>query len=580
MTSYKNFQSRNQKHSTLTGRGNDADFTPTVGALGDKESISFQTNLKKYMDFASWLIWYPDLFLDLIKPQEGGINLHADQRFFLRAICRFFSIYGVFPRGWGKTHGEVLAMFIICIRYPSIEVALTAQTKQNAAELLKDKYYEIIKQYPLLKNEIFGTPKFSKDDAEINFTNGSRIDILANSNSSKGQRRKRIHLEEAALLDNDTFMDALSPIVEVPRYTVGKLGVVNPEELSGSIHFFTTSGFRGSTEFDRNMQMLDNMINLKGEMVLGANWMLGCWYGRGSTKSQIIEKKKKMSPISFAQNHESKWVGSTDGSLVSINKLLKCRTLLNAKFKSDTKRDYFLGVDVARSQNTSNNQSSVVVAEVVKSKKGRIISINIVNVFTISNVLNFTAQAAKVKKIKRSFNAKMVVVDGNGLGAGLVDALMKETFDPITNESLGCWNTINTDAEPETTDAENCMFDLKSTSVQSDIIVTFIDMVDSGKLRLLQKKQDADYDVNDKENYITNMLPFIHTDFLIEEIANLQLKHMKNGKLSVEKVVSRYDKDRFSALSYVLWYIKEFESSVVLEEEEDDLAILTKYTVI
>lgn len=98
-----------------------------------------EKNLDKWIEFSSWMIWYPDLFLDLLRPNEGGITLHPDQRIFLRCATRFFSIYGCFPRGWGKTWDEVASLFIIAIRYPNIELSLTAQTKDNAAELLKDK---------------------------------------------------------------------------------------------------------------------------------------------------------------------------------------------------------------------------------------------------------------------------------------------------------------------------------------------------------------------------------------------------------------------------------------------------------
>ena len=175
---------------------------------------------------------------------------------------------------WGKTFDEVLVMFIVAIRYPNIELALTAQTKENAAELLKDKTNEILRLYPLFENEI-SKKRFQRGDAELIFKNSARIDILANSQSSKGQRRKRINIEESALLDNITFEDALKPIVEVSRYTCGKLAVVNPEELNQQIHFFTTPAWKGSDEHVRNMQMIRNMADLKGDIVLGSNWMLG-----------------------------------------------------------------------------------------------------------------------------------------------------------------------------------------------------------------------------------------------------------------------------------------------------------------
>lgn len=147
-----------------------------------------------------------------------------------------------FRDGWSKTWCEVMAMFIVAILYPGITLSMSAQTKANSAELLKDKYDEITRQYPLLKNEML-KPRIAKDDFELTFTNGSRIDVLANAQSSKGQRRNRISIEESALIDNVTFEDALKPIVEIGRTTCGSLRVVNPVELNQKIDFYTTSRF-------------------------------------------------------------------------------------------------------------------------------------------------------------------------------------------------------------------------------------------------------------------------------------------------------------------------------------------------
>ena len=528
------------------------------------ESI-FGRNLYKYVEFTSWVNWYPDLFLDLITPESGGIKLHADQRIYLRSILRFVSTYGVFPRGWGKTFDEVLAMFIVGIRFPDIELALTAQTKENAAELLKDKTLEIIKYYPMLENELEGGSvkngtRFSKNDAEIRLKSGAKIDVLANAQQSKGQRRKRINIEESALLNDALYQDVLKPIPEVPRYTIGKLGVVDPCELNQQINFFTTSGFRGSDEYQRSINMLKGMVELSGEMVLGSSWFLACWYGRSSTKSQILKKKGDMSPIAFAQNYESRWVGSTDSSLVNINKLMDCRSLTTIQQGAKNDEEFYLGVDVARSQKTNNNQSSICIAKVKRNKDmSKIVSVDIVNIINIPNILNFTAQACIIKKIKKRYNAKAVIVDGNGLGAGLIDELLKENFDPISNESLGCWNTINDDNIPELPDeSEKILYNLKAQSAQTKIVTNFIDMVEARKLRLLCNKQLNDFTISEQDDFDNKVAPFIQTDCLFEEIANLKLKQLGNGGLTIEKVVKKLDKDRVSALIYVLWYINEF----------------------
>ncbi|MDL2301458.1 hypothetical protein LJC58_03790 [Lachnospiraceae bacterium OttesenSCG-928-D06] len=451
-------------------------------------------------------------------------------------------------------------MYLVSIFYPDIDLSMTAQTKENAAELLKDKHNEIIKHFPMLVNELDGKVSFSKGNAEIRFQSGSCIDNLANAQSSKGQRRKRVNIEESALLNNETFDDALKPIVEVPRYTVGKLGIVDPCELNQQINFFTTSGFRGSDEFVRSIKMLEGMVNLTGELVLGSSWFLACWYGRGSTKSQILKKKQDMSPTSFAQNYESKWVGSTDGALVNINKLLECRSLTRCQISSNgNEEEFYLGVDVARSQNTNNNQSSVAVAKVIRTKdKTKIISIDIVNIINIPNIMNFTAQACKIKQIQKAYNATAVVVDGNGLGAGLIDELLKESFDPITKDPLGCWDTINDDNLPETDDALRIVYNLKAQSVQNKVVTTFIDMVDSLRLRLLVKKSYSEFKDKEYDNFSKDIEPFLQTDALFEETANLKLKHLSNGGVTIEKVVKKLDKDRVSAVIYVLWYINEF----------------------
>lgn len=537
--------------------------------LNFKEKTIFDESLLNYYKFLSWGRFYPDLFLDLIKPEKGSINLHLDQRIFMRCDMRFFSMYGTFSRGYAKTFNEVIDAFLACMFYPGITIAISAQTKENAADLIAAKVNEILKYYPILVNELeVYPPRFSKGFAQVKFKNGSVLDAIANAQSTKGQRRTRLKIEESALLNNELFDDALGPVVEIGRSTCGKLAIKDPQELNQQIQFFTTSGFRGSDEFQRSVQMYEDMTELKGKIVLGSNWMLPCWFGRGSSKNKILQKKKETSPIFFAQNYEQEWVGSSDGAVVDINKLMTCRSLTTPMVAcKNIKEEFYLGVDVARSQNTNNNQSSVAVGRVLRNSSGRIIHIDIPNIITISNATNFEAQAAIIKKIKRDFNAKAVCLDGNGLGAGLVDKMLEVTYDPITGKNLGCWDTINTTNQPEDPDnAERCLWDMKAQAVQSKVITDFMDAVDSGTLRLLEKRQDSSFTEIERQSLNELVMPYMQTDFLFEEIANLKLKHLNNGGVTIEKVVKKVDKDRFSALAYLIWYIVEQRSEIENDE--------------
>ena len=519
----------------------------------------FGKNLWNYYQFVSWAKWYPDRFIELFKSEESNMQLHYDQRIFMRCDIRFQSMYGVFSRGYAKTYTEVLDDFIVAILNPNINLSVTAQTRENAAALLQDKTNEILTHYPLLENEI-EYKRFSKNDAIIKLKNGATITNLANAQTSKGRRRHRIKIEESALLNNALFEDALAPIVEVPRTTSGSLALVDPEEMNFQIHFFTTSGYRGSDEFARSVRMVNGMRNLTGDIVLGSSWRLPCYYGRGSSKTQILKKKRNSNPIFFAQNYEQKWVGCADNALVDVNKLMATRTLEEPILEAQRETDeYYIGVDVARSENTNNNQSAIVVIKVIRNPVNkRVAELQVVNVLGVTNKMNFKNQACMIKKLKNQYHAKMVIVDGNGLGSGLVDQLLLDSYDEITGNYIGCFDTINTDNKPENPNAEKCLFDMKAQGYQTKVVSYFINAVDSGMLKMLIRKQEQDFTDKEREFYDRNVLPFVNTELLFMEIANLKLKVMAGNNLTVEKVVKKIDKDKFSALSYCIFYILEF----------------------
>lgn len=543
--------------------------------LENAKKRGLDRHMHKWVKFVSWSRWYPDLFYDLITPEKGGIRLDLDQRVLLRGLSRFIHNYGVFPRGYGKTLIEVMGLIHTAIFFPHIEISMTAQTKENAGKILEEKYTEIVRFYPLLKDEVTNA-HFQRDNVKIQFTSGGRIDILANAQSSKGVRRRRLNVEEAFLMVSTTFDDVLEPIVNVPRRTAGE-GLINPEELNGQINFFTTSGFVNTSEHDRNLQFVRDMAMLKGNFILGSDWQLSVHYGRGETKAQILAKKERLSPTTFAQNYESRWCGATDGALVNMNQLFELRTHPRSELKGDGKSHYIMGVDVARSTARNNNKSSIAVFKVKHDKHGRLLYVTLVNLITVSNMLNFSVQSAICKRVRQAYDAQAVAVDYNGLGSGLLDELLKDTIDPVSGDSLGCWDTMNTDHEPEDRQAEPYVYGITSQGIQHDIIVNFIDFVESGKLRLLEKRANVNYDISDTDYFENEILPYVNTDLFLEEVSNLKIKQNTTGRLSIERITTRIDKDRWAAVAYGLYYIK---NNLDLVASGDAVSSVLDYLVI
>lgn len=69
---------------------------------------------------------------------------------------------------------------------------------------------------------------------------------------------------------------------------------------------------------------------------------------------------------------------------------------------------------------------------------------NIVNIFTRSDD-HFEDQAIWLKKLYYKYRAKRLVIDGNGLGIGLVDYMIKPQIDPETNETIPDFGVYNDD---------------------------------------------------------------------------------------------------------------------------------------
>jgi len=538
-----------------------------TGETVEIKAFSFDESLPKYLELVAYFRWYPDLFLDLLKPKTGGINLTLDQRVFMRAQVRFNSMYGVVSRSWGKTFLEVAVMVVTAILYPNCMQSLTAQTKQNAAKLLKDKWKELIRYYPLLKNELSAEPKFSKDEVEILFRNGSVIDVLANAQTSKGQRRNKINIEESALLDASLFDDALAPIVDNPRRTSGRYSIINPQEIHRQISFFTTAWYRASFEYTRFVQMTREMAECKGVFVFSAGWQLGAWYGRGADKTKIKSIRTKTNPVMFDMNYESKWVGATEGAVVNIQQLMGLRTLENAMLSNTDGGEYYMGVDVARSDDagsSSNAQTAITIGRVLRRDNNTIQRVQVPFITTVAGSKMMSVQAHRIKELFALFKCRALIIDSNGLGKGLTDELLKD--DP----EYGAYCTMNSDVDGQDLNAPKVIYDLKVTgsdSFNSDIIVNFIGCVQNEILELLVPKNATSLSVDDLNMSDVDKLPFIHTEFLIQEIANLQLETKSNNRVAIKRIVARLGKDRFSALEYLLWYISTFEKGVQVKDD-------------
>ncbi len=520
---------------------------------------------------------YPDYYLDIIRPADSEFSLFFYQRFTLRILMRFKDVFITAPRAFSKSFITILAFFLQCVFIPGRKVFICANTKQQAAQITKEKIYEIYDHWPLLKKEVNGWElkeypgNFGKDYVTISFKNGSVLDVVLAGDAQRGGRRHGGMIDEIRDGDEEAINSVVIPLVNVSRRLPNN--TVNDKEPNQQIIATTSAGSKTSFSYERLIDTFENsIIDPDHAFMFGCDWRLPAMHG-------LIDKqyinKLKMSPSynaeSFATEYLSLWQGSSEEAWFSYDKLTKYRKLKNPEThainRPGSEQFYLISVDVGR----ISDQTAVSVFRVNVSKgKYYATLVNLIVLGRTPKTKPFSVQAVDLKKIIAKFNPREVVIDTNGLGVGLADEMIKPHYDEMGN-FLPAYGFINDDnyklIQPK--DAPKILYGIKANQqLNSKIHGNCYSRLTSGMVRFLIKEQEAKSallatKVGQKmttEQRVMRLMPHEMTTKLFEEMANLRLKRTGSTlDIVLERINTRFPKDKYSSFSYGLWRIKELE---------------------
>ena len=535
---------------------------------------------RHYDELCKWVnlfTAYPDYYLDIIKPADSEFSLFFYQRFTLRVLMRFKDVFITAPRAFSKSFITILALFLQCVFIPGRKVFMTANTKQQAAQITKEKIYEIYDHWPLLKKEIIGWElsdypgNFGKDYVTLKFRNGSVFDVVLAGDAARGGRRQGGMIDEIRDGDEEMINSVVIPLVNVSRRLPNN--TVNPKEPNQQIIAATSAGMKASFAYDRLIDTFENaIIDPQHAFMLGCDWRLPAMHGL--IDRQFINKLK-MSPSynaeSFATEYLSLWQGGSEDSWFSFDKLTKYRKIKNPEThainRPGSEQFYLISVDVGR----ISDQTAVCVFR-VNIIKGKFYAtlVNLIVLGRTPQTKPFAVQAADLKKIIQAFNPREVVIDTNGLGLGLGDELIKTQYDEVGNE-LPPLGFINDDTykaiQPK--DAPRILYGVKANQqLNSKMHGNCYSRLNAGMVHFLIKEQEAKSALlatkvgqrMTTEQRVMRLMPHEMTTKLFEEMSNLRLKRTGVSlDIVLERINSRFPKDKFSSFEYGLYRIKEME---------------------
>lgn len=241
--------------------------------------------------------------------------------------------------------------------------------------------------------------------------------------------------------------------------------------------------------------------------------------------------------------------------------------------------------DVARySANTA-----IMVIKVIPNKNGFKKNVTYTEVIHGANYI--TEQAPRLKKLIQLYNPREIVIDGNGPGIGLLDAMSLPSVDPNTGEVFPAYYAFNNDhhlptemkleVEEPKPQFNAIIYDMKAGASNNDAIhanlytqlsngsVAFLASERIVKDKLLATKKGQKMSLYDRRVFL---LPYEMTSRLIDELANLKLKPTgANNQFSIERISRSIEKDRVSALEYGLYRVKYYEDKAAKNAKKRDI---------
>lgn len=469
---------------------------------------------------------------------------------------------------------------IRCILYPRAKLFVSSGGKEQSASIIKEKVDELCALVPALDREIDHRPgktRISKDYCIFMFKNGSYFDNLSANEKTRGKRRHGGLLEECVSIDGEILNTILLPVMNVSRLCMD--GTMQPEEtLNKSQIYVTTAGWKGTFAYNKLIQLLVWMITEPEKaFIMGGTYRIPVLVKLlDKTFVQDLKRDGTFNDASFDREYQSKWSGTAENAFFNGETFDKHRVLKQPEYeysgRSSLSSYYVLSVDVGR----KGCDTVICVWKVIPQTVGPAIK-SLVNMYTMDDT-HFEDQAIKLKKLYYKYKARRIVIDGNGLGIGLMDYMVKPQHDDESGEDypdFGVYGGTQDDAVEEykkyhtSKTEEQAIYIFKGNApLNSEAHANAQTQLNAGKVKFLIDERLAKAKLLDtsagkkmsSEKRAEYLKPFTLTSILREELLNLREEN-EGINIILKQANKGIKKDKFSAWEYGLYYIKLEEDS-------------------
>nr|DAK91757.1 MAG TPA: large terminase [Caudoviricetes sp.] len=582
MASHSNFNKDNQakKHDIFSRR------------RSLNKSMDNATKSEKLMNGIGLWTSYYRLFPHLFVRDYLGINLKVFQMILIYFMMHYHYFLYIASRGQGKSYLTAIFCITRCILFPETKIVIAAGNLKQAIEVI-GKIQDMMGSSSNLAREIDDI-KTSPNNAGVYFKNGSTIRVAASNDGARGLRANLIIVDEFRIVPLEIINKVIRKFMSAPRQPkyLQKPEYAHLKERNKEI-YLSSAWYKHHWSWDKVNAYFESMTDGKSYFLCSLPYQLPIKEGllmREQVEDEMSESD--FQEIAWLMEMEALFYGESEKAFYRFADIEKNRVLNRAiypksfyeilknkskDFKYEEKQGgeiRLISCDVSGMSSAKNNNDASVfsILRLIPSSDGKTYDKYIVYMESVEGG-HSQSQAIQIRRLYEEFDCDYIVLDTNGIGLGIYDALVTNLYDKERNVAYPAFSCIN-----DTEMAKRCMeedapkviYSIKaSAQINNDMHVYVLDGLKRGKIRLLVDETECKetlvkyngYEKLPVEEQVKFVQPYVQTSLLVQEMVGLEKVDTNNSLIKL-KELSTKRKDRYSSIGYGVYIAKLLEKEL------------------
>lgn len=578
MATINNFNKNNQskKHDLFSQR-----------KTSRKDANSLSKSERLMNGIGLWTSYYR-LFPHIFVREYLGINLKCFQQILIYFMMHFNYFMYLASRGQGKSFLTAIFCCVRAILFPESKIILAAGQKGQAIEIL-EKIEELRRNSPNLAREIDDL-KTGSNDARCVFKNGSWIRAVASNQGARSKRANVVVVDEFRMVDKQIIDTVLRKFMTAPRQPkyLDKPEYAHLKERNKEL-YLSSCWFKHHWSWDKVKAYMKAFVEGKAYFICGLPYQLAIkenLLDREQVKDEMSESD--FSPIGWMMEMECLFYGESEKAFFKYEDLERNRVMpkplypksfyeliRDKSFKYEPKKEGEIRViscDIAGMAGNANDASVYTILRLIPNKANTSYDKYVPYIESMEGG-HATVQALRIRRLYEEFDCDYIAIDTQSFGLGIYDQLCQNLYDKELNIDYEAFSCINDEAMAKrclSNDAPKVIYSIKANaSLNSEANILLRDSLKRNKLRLLTNENEGrEYLMNFKkfkdlpeEEKTDFLLPYIQTNFLVNEMINLERVETENNLIKLKEPSNRR-KDRFSSLLYANYVAKILEGNL------------------